>query len=105
MRETLVEILSAAGYRVSSADEGESALRSMSETDFDVVVMDIRMPGRDGVDILEEMGSPPPKVILMTGYANEDRLRHAVVSQAYAIMHKPFAATYLLKLIGQAAVA
>ena len=36
---------------------------------FDVVVMDIRMPGRDGVSVLRELGDPPPHVILMTAYA------------------------------------
>jgi len=102
MRETVVDILTAAGYLVSSADEGEAAIKSMSENNYDVVVMDIRMPGRDGVSILEEIGMPPPKVILMTGYANEERLRQAVASHAFAVMHKPFAATYLLKLIQQA---
>src|SRR4051812_15041904 len=102
MRETLTDILTAAGYEVTSTEEGESALRHMAERLFDVVVMDIRMPGRDGVSILEEVGAPPPRVILMTGYANEERLKQAVASNPFAVLHKPFAATYLLKLVEKA---
>ncbi len=76
MRDTLVAILSF-GYRVWSAPDGESAFSAVQEKDFDVVVMDIRMPGRDGVSVLQEIGMPPPRVILMTAYATEERLRAA----------------------------
>lgn len=105
MRETVVEILASAGYSVSEANAGDVALEHITRNDFDIVVMDIRMPGMDGVSVLEQMGSPPPQVILMTGYANEERLRQAVVSHAFAIVHKPFAASYLLRLIEDAVAA
>ena len=49
MRDTLVAILEHHGYRVSSACDAEAALSAVQATAFDVVVMDIRMPGRDGV--------------------------------------------------------
>ena len=75
MRDTLVAILEHHGYQVSSAPDGESAFSAVQQTDFDVVVMDIRMPGRDGVSVLEDMGVPPPQVILMTAYAQEERCR------------------------------
>jgi DNA-binding NtrC family response regulator len=102
MRDTLVAILEMQGYRVSSAPDGESASSAVKENRFDVVVMDIRMPGRDGVSVLQEMGRPPPQVILMTAYALEEQLRAAVRASAFAIVHKPFETGRMLGLVADA---
>jgi CheY-like chemotaxis protein len=103
MRETLVDILEGAGYAVSSAANGDAALSSVRGDGFDVVVMDIRMPGRDGVTVLREIGPPPPRVIMMTAYAVEEKLREALGCNAYAIVHKPFQVSRLLGLVAGAA--
>jgi len=103
MRETLVDILEDAGYQVASASDGQRALASLLEGDFDVVLMDIRMPGRDGVSVLKDMGPPPPRVIMMTAYAVEDQLRQAIDAQAFAVVHKPFQIGHLLGLVEGAA--
>jgi CheY-like chemotaxis protein len=105
MRETLVEILEAAGVDSQSAADGEAAITMLGKTRYDVVVMDVRLPGRDGVSILEEIGQPPPVVILMTAYALEERLHAAVNAHAYALLQKPFAPPYLIQLIEEAASA
>jgi DNA-binding NtrC family response regulator len=102
MRDTLVAILEHHGYRVSSAPDGETAYSAVRETTFDVVVMDVRMPGRDGVSVLQEMGEPPPHVILMTAYAQEDRLREAIRAHAFAVLHKPFETGRMLGLVADA---
>jgi DNA-binding NtrC family response regulator len=102
MRETLMAILELHGYRTSSAPDGETAATAIREGAFDVVVMDVRMPGRDGVSVLEEMGDPPPQVILMTAYAQEERLRAAVEANAFAIVPKPFDTHRMLRLIADA---
>jgi DNA-binding NtrC family response regulator len=102
MRDTLMAILELEGYRVSSASDGESAVTAVREGTFDVVVMDVRMPGRDGVSALQEIGKPPPQVILMTAYAQEDRLRAAVEAHAFAIVHKPFDTRRMLNLVEDA---
>jgi CheY-like chemotaxis protein len=103
MRETLVDILEGAGYDVAAAPDGEAALASVHRTAFDVVLMDIRMPGPDGVSVLQRMGPPPPFVIMMTAYAVEDQLRRAMEAQAFAVVHKPFQVGYLLGLVEGAA--
>jgi DNA-binding NtrC family response regulator len=105
MRDTLVAILELHGYRVSSASDGEAALRAIQESPVDIVVMDIRMPGRDGVSVLQEMDPPPPQVILMTAYALEERLRSAVDANAFAILHKPFETGRMLGIVARAALA
>lgn len=102
MRETLVDILEAAGHHATSAADGEAALELARAHDYDVVVMDIKMPGRDGVSVLEELGEPPPNVILMTAYAVDEQLQAAVRGNAFALVHKPVPVPYLLELIASA---
>jgi CheY-like chemotaxis protein len=103
MRETLVDILEGAGYGVDTASDGNIALERVRARDFDVVVMDIKMPGRDGVSVLREVDGPPPEVILMTAYAVDEQLRGAMDANAYAVVHKPFHVAHLLRLVADAA--
>lgn len=102
MRDTLTDIFLDAGYEVASAGDGIDALNRIRSGHFDVVVMDIRMPGMDGVAALVEMGPPPPPVIMMTAYAVEEQLRQAVASHAFAVVHKPFGVPHLLRLVDDA---
>lgn len=102
MRETLVDILESVGLRATPAPDGEAALALAREHDFDVVVMDIRMPGRDGVSVLQELGKPPPQVILMTAYAVDEQLQAALEVNAFALVHKPVPVPYLLDLVAAA---
>jgi CheY-like chemotaxis protein len=105
MRDTVTEILESVGYQVTTAATGDDALLRLSQQDFDVVVMDIRMPGRDGISVLREIGGPPPPVVMMTAYAVEDQLKAAVDAQSFAVVHKPVPPAYLLDLVARAAAA
>ena len=105
MLETLTDILQSAGYSVTAVNDGDRALHEILTGDYDAVVMDVRMPGRDGVSVLVESGAPPPPVILMTAYAMEDRLREARNARVHAVVQKPFAAPYLLGLLKTAVAA
>jgi DNA-binding NtrC family response regulator len=102
MRDTLAAILEHHGYRVALAADGEAALSAIHSRVFEVVVMDMKLPGRDGVSVLQDMGDPPPQVIMMTAYAVEERLRTAVDAKAFAIMHKPFETQRMLSLVSDA---
>lgn len=105
MLETLEDIFTSAGYRVTAVGDGESALVEIRSGRHDIVVMDIRMPGRDGVSVLVESGAPPPPVILMTAYALEERLAAARAASVHAVIQKPFSAPYLLDLVKSAVAA
>ncbi len=105
MRETLVEILSQSGYRVRAAVDGDDALAAIRSQPFHVVVMDIRMPGRDGISVLREVGQPPPRVIIMTAYAHAEQVREALEANAFAVVGKPFGVVQLLDLVADAAAA
>jgi CheY-like chemotaxis protein len=105
MRDTLAEILECAGYEVSTARSGEDALSRLAERTFDVVLMDIRMPGRDGISVLREIGGPPPPVVMMTAYAVDEQVRAAMDAKSFALVHKPVPAPYLIDLVARAAAA
>jgi len=105
MLETLSDIFVAAGYVVTTVNDGDRALAEMARGVYDIVVMDVRMPGRDGVSVVVDSGAPPPPVILMTAYALEERLRVARAEGVHAVVQKPFAPPYMLGLIAEALAA
>lgn len=103
MRETLVDILEAAGYEVTQAEDGVAALELTRHHAYDVIVMDIRMPELTGVEVLASIQHPPPQVVLMTGFAYDEQLETARAHNAFAIMQKPFQVPYLLRVVAAAA--
>ena len=105
MLETLEDIFTSAGYAVTSVGDGDAALVEIRSGRYDIVVMDVRMPGRDGVSVLVESGAPPPPIILMTAYALEERLAAAREARVHAVVQKPFSAPYLLNLVAAAIAA
>ncbi|HWA67022.1 MAG TPA: response regulator [Mycobacteriales bacterium] len=103
MRETLVDILTTAGYVVTPAEDGAAALELARSEPYDVIIMDIRMPAMTGVEVLASLDHPPPQIVLMTGYALEEQLSQARENNAFAIMQKPFQVPYLLRIVAEAA--
>jgi two-component system cell cycle response regulator DivK len=69
--ELVVEILNARGFRASEAIDGENALKKMETEDYDLVLMDIELPGLDGVEITKIIKEKYKKVpvIALTSYA------------------------------------
>ncbi|MDQ1747721.1 MAG: two-component system, NtrC family, response regulator AtoC [Frankiaceae bacterium] len=105
MLETLSDILTSAGYDVTAVNNGDTALEHLLRGGYDLVLMDVRMPGRDGVAVLTESGAPPPPVVLMTAYALEERLIEARAGGVHAVLQKPFPAPYLLDVLAGAVAA
>src|SRR5487761_1122896 len=69
MRSTTVEILGQAGYAVREAWDGNVALERPAEETPDVLLLDVRMPERDGIPVLQTMSpEPPPSVVLVSAY-------------------------------------
>lgn len=67
-------LLSRRGYEVSAVNDGESALRIIEEQEFDVVILDQKMPGIDGIATLRELKKKRPnlEVIILTGASSID---------------------------------
>jgi len=92
MREMLVSLLEEEGIRARSAASADEALEVSREAEFDAVVSDIRMPGRDGMALLAELreARPGTPVILMTAFGSIDSAVDAMRSGAFDYITKPF---------------
>jgi len=79
-------------FDVSTADGGARAIEFMKEKDFDVVVLDIRMPDISGIEVLERIKeiNPSSEVAMVTAYAALDTAKHAMRYGAYDYIEKPF---------------
>ena len=70
MRESLRDWLTEGGYQVETAEDGEEALKTIAEQDFDIVILDLRLPGKDGIEVLREAKEKRPKLkgVIITAY-------------------------------------
>ncbi len=104
LAETIEDILVGWGHHVTVAHDGEQAVRLFRERPYDLCFMDVRLPGRSGVDSLLEIRAfrPEAKIVIMTAYAVEDLLARAVGGGALAVLHKPIATADMLRAIDKA---
>jgi two-component system response regulator HydG len=101
MCETLSDIIEESGYCTAIALDGHQALEMVKEMDFDVILMDIRMPGMNGVETFKQIKSihPGTAVVMMTAYAVEDRIKEALREGAYGVLYKPLDIERMLGLL------
>jgi len=102
--EVLKDILELEGYSVETASSGYRALEIGNETAFDVVLMDVKMEGMNGVETFIEFKKIQPgvPVIMISAFAVEDSIREALRQGAFAIMSKPLDHQELLRKIEEA---
>jgi DNA-binding NtrC family response regulator len=98
VRATLADALRTEGYRVTEAPDGETAIRRIEGTSYDVVVSDVRLPRADGIQVFEaaRAASPTTEVVLMTSFAAVDEAVAALKAGAYDYLTKPFDVDELL---------
>lgn len=104
MREALVDYFSDGGHTVDTANDGEKALEKLNLEDYNVMIIDLRLPGRDGLSVLEEvkLKNPKAKVIIITAYPSVETEEEAMRRGATEYLQKPFELSYLETLIRQA---
>ena len=92
VRESLSEWLQEDGYSVETAPDGEAAVSRMKAEPWAVLLVDLKMPGMDGLQVLEEARKlrPDSQVVIMTGYATVDTAVKAMKTGAYDYLVKPF---------------
>ncbi|MBC8552943.1 MAG: response regulator [Candidatus Brocadiales bacterium] len=100
IRDMLQEVLEDRGYKVYVAANGYTAIEIAKKTHFDIMFIDILMPGIDGFQTLEEIKiiDPVTNVIMMTGQDIEDFTEQAVSRGAFAHITKPVDLVSLLQL-------
>jgi CheY-like chemotaxis protein len=89
-------VVRGAGYEVTEARDGNEALQKIATQEFDLVLLDVRMPGASGWEILRALikdaapDKPPPRVLMMTGLTTEFDLDRLKREGAFGMLIKPF---------------
>ncbi len=103
MRDVLETVLSGAGYKVQLAQRGEEAIEAYAEHPFDVVLMDVSMPGIGGLTTLEEIMKMDDEavVLMITAFATFDTAISAWEKGAKGCIRKPFKNEQILALVAK----
>ena len=104
IREGLELLLSSEGYSVTSAETGEAGLARLEQEPFDLLLLDVSLPGRSGLDLLRDIRQRDPHlpVVLITAYGSIDMARQAFKSGAQDYITKPWSNDELLAQIASA---
>ena len=102
--ESLAERLELRDFNVSTALNGTDALNLIKENEYDVIVIDVKMPGKDGIETLTEIKNinQLPQVIMLTGHATVETAIQGMKMGAYDYIMKPTVTEDLIKLINKA---
>ena len=92
IRESLQTLLEMEGFAVETAATGEAGLQRIGEQPFDLILLDLALPGRDGMDILAEIHAHEPRlpVIMITAYSTVENAVRAMQSGAANFIKKPW---------------
>jgi len=95
------KLLSRRGYQVKAVNSGDEALRVLMDNSFDVMVLDLKMPGIDGIATIREMKKLglPTEVLILTGHGSIDMALEAIKLGAYDYLTKPCQIAELVSMI------
>lgn len=102
--ETLVKRLERRGFRVFGVGSGQAALEFLERSFFDVVILDVMMPGMDGIETLREIKLKWPKihVVLLSGHGGEELGLRGMAYGAFAYLLKPVPLKKVIEVVYQA---
>ena len=102
--ETIVKRLRARDVEVSGVESGYLALEALDSSSPDVIILDVRMPGMDGIETLREIKKKKPltEVIMLTGHASVESGIQGMQLGAFDYLMKPIALDELLEKVRQA---
>jgi CheY-like chemotaxis protein len=94
------------GYNVDTAEDGLAAVDKFRRHYFDVTLMDVVMPGMNGVEAFRRIReiSPGARVILMSAYYDEEELKKALKEGVYSAVRKPVDVAQLMEILKEAAL-
>ena len=103
IRTTLAKILEDEGHRATLCDSGEEGLAQFAREEFDLVMLDLWLPGMDGMAVLERLrNAGAPAVIVISGHGTIDTAVRATRLGAYDFLEKPLSLDRVLLTIGHA---
>jgi DNA-binding NtrC family response regulator len=102
--ESLSERLQLRDFDVKTALNGDDAIKLVGENEFDVIILDVKMPGKSGIDTLKEIKNinQLSHVIMLTGHATVESAIQGMKLGAYDYIMKPTDTEELIKLINKA---
>ena len=102
--ETLAERMRSRGMEVATSHSGGEALKLVETEPYDVVVLDLQMPGMDGIEVLERIKQRQPdiQVVLLTGHASVAKGVEAIKHGALEFLEKPIDLSKLSEVIHKA---
>ena len=91
------------GYKAVVVDCGEECLKEVVQKNYQIILLDVQLPGINGVETLQRIKQlrPDVGVIMMTGHAAEDLLQKAMQEGSYACIRKPLQIDSLVETIGR----
>jgi DNA-binding NtrC family response regulator len=89
--QNMSKLLNSRGYRVTAVNSGDSAIQELEKEDFDVMVLDLKMPGMDGITTLREIKKLGyfTETLILTGHGAIDTALEAIKLGAYDYLTKP----------------
>ena len=101
IRSLFKETLKDSGYKVLTAATGSKGLEMVKQRDFDLVFLDLKMPGMDGAELFRQIKSAKPNlpVAIITGYPGSHMMAQASALGPLGIMNKPFNGTDIAALV------
>src|ERR1051325_522583 len=103
IRTTLAGILEDEGHRTVVCESGEEALAQFTREEFDLALLDLWLPGIDGLSVLERIrGAAPPPVIVIPGHGTLDTAVRATRLGAYDFLEKPLSLERVLLTVNHA---
>ncbi len=101
IRLTLSQALEVLEVETDTASNGEEALSKLREKDFDLILLDLKMPGMDGMEVLQQVSKirPDIRIIIITAYGTVESAVEAMKLGAADFIQKPFAAEEVRELV------
>jgi len=102
IRQLFVDILTPRGYEVAAAGSGPQAIAEAGEAGFDLIFLDVKMPGMNGVEAFRALKSvnPEAQYVMITGYAGSELVDESLAGGALLCLSKPFGVGEILDLVG-----
>jgi CheY-like chemotaxis protein len=101
IRTSVAELLRTAGYSVAEAENGQAALDVLHAHKVGAMVLDLRMPGVDGLKVLESLAEPPP-VIITSAFSLDLDEQQRVDAKIFVQLVKPFHPRRLIEAVASA---